>query len=151
MEKPPCSCTEWGCKESCDATMVRTCEDGCDIEEKPIAQQCCEIEPPCECTEWQCKDTCDATMIRSCKDGCDIEEKEIGQLCCDADSCLCTEWGCKDSCDNSMIRVCTPGCDIMEEKPIAEPCCGNTNFLFLPSKCIQNPIPKFLTMNAILI
>ncbi|KAL5258625.1 hypothetical protein ACHWQZ_G009189 [Mnemiopsis leidyi] len=124
MEKPPCSCTEWGCKESCDATMVRTCDDGCDIEEKPIAQLCCEVEPPCECTEWQCKDTCDATMIRSCKDGCDIEEKEIGQLCCDADSCLCTEWGCKDSCDNSMIRVCTPGCDIMEEKPIAEPCCG---------------------------
>ena len=105
--------------------MIRTCEDNCDIEEKPIAQQCCTVEPPCECTEWQCKDTCDATMIRSCKDGCDIEEKEIGELCCDADSCFCTEWGCKDTCDNSMIRICTEGCDIMEEKPIAEPCCGN--------------------------
>ena len=138
LDKPPCTCTEWECKESCDATMVRTCEDGCDIEEKPIAQPCCSVEP-CDCTEWQCKDTCDATMIRSCADQCDREEKPIGQLCCDAAACSCTEWRCKDTCDNSMIRDCTPGCDIMEEKPILEPCCGN----------IFTWIPRFQSMTMI--
>ena len=123
LDRPPCTCTEWECKESCDATMIRTCDEKCDIEEKPIAQPCCSIEPVCSCSDWQCKDTCDRTMIRSCEGECE-EEKGIGQLCCDVDTCQCSEWRCKESCDATMIRDCTPGCDIMEEKPIAQLCCG---------------------------
>ena len=39
--EPVCECTEWNCKQPCDASMVRVCANQCDIEEKAIAEPCC--------------------------------------------------------------------------------------------------------------